>query len=104
MHRATIAGGLAMSVLACSLPAQKTFNRSASVDVSIGMGKGWGGNYDGRGGLAGELTFVSPHATSWFGAFSVGAQGRVPATGDCTIDVETLRCIPLFPAKVHAAL
>jgi hypothetical protein len=81
----------------------KNTPRGASLDLTIGLGKGWGGEYLARTQLAAELTAVLPHDASGFVGLALGAQPTLPQGHAliCHFDSSGTRCLGELPGTYH---
>lgn len=92
---------LSFVILTSNPLAAQGAQRPVTMDLTIGIGTGWGGEYFDRAAVHAELTLIPEHDAARVGAFTIGARAT-PASGDkCALDRTRTRCLDRFPALIH---
>jgi len=93
-----LSAGLTLAlVIATPLPAQSTVSRPYSLDFTVGLSSGGGGDYTNRHAPTVELTFTPPHTSAWVTSLTTG--GR-----DAMVASKCLGCRDHFPPLAHLGL
>jgi hypothetical protein len=84
-------------VIATPLAAQNITSRPFSLDFTVGLSSGSGGDYGNRHAPTVELTFTPPHSSAWVTSLTVGGH-------DAMVAEKCLGCRDHFPALAHFGL
>jgi hypothetical protein len=94
---------LAYATLAClaTKMSAQSVARAWALDATIGVGRGWGGEYYAPIAPAAELTIALPHEASRFIGFAFGGHTAIPAGDVCHFNAAQTRCLHRFPGTFH---
>ncbi len=86
----------------CAAPiSAQTTPHGWSLDATIGINRGWGGEYFDRFGPAAELSIALPHSGSRFVSLAFGGHASLPGGDICHFNPARTRCLDRFPGTVH---
>jgi len=92
--------------LSCSGILAAQSSRPLSLDATVGLGSGGGGDYSGRAGVEGAITLVAPHRAAGIMAVTMGGFNSLPYSENCAIRPDwSTNCAPArFPTLTGVGL
>ncbi len=88
-----------------SVPLAAQAARPFSMDITAGVGTGWGGRYSGRAGITAEATVIPEHDAGRLFAITVGGSATSVSTDICVFESGPgSRCLTGYPSLVHVGI